>query len=67
MRNLNASKVNEAKWGSGPVSILPRRVVGPWKLTPEDEQWVQAGKWSHAIAAGMLLAWFIARAATGGF
>ncbi len=43
------------------------RAIGPWKLSADDAQWAQAGKWSHAVAIGILGAWFIAVAAlTGG-
>lgn len=41
--------------------------IGPWKLSADDAQWTQAGKWSHAVAIGLVGAWFLAVAAlTGG-
>jgi len=53
------------------LSIEVRRrasqAIGPWKLSADDAQWAQAGKWSHAVAIGILGAWFIAVSAlTGG-
>ncbi|MGE5791534.1 MAG: hypothetical protein ACM36B_02500 [Bacteroidota bacterium] len=43
------------------------QAIGPWKLSADDAQWAQAGKWSHAVAIGILGAWFIAVSAlTGG-
>ena len=49
------------------VSLRASKAIGPWKLNADDAQWAQAGKWSHAVAIGILGAWFIAVAAlTGG-
>jgi hypothetical protein len=43
------------------------KTIGPWKLNADDAQWAQAGKWSHAVAIGIIGAWFMAVAAlTGG-
>lgn len=49
------------------VQLRANNAIGPWKLNADDAQWAQAGKWSHAVAIGILGAWFIAVAAlTGG-
>ena len=49
------------------VQLRASNAIGPWKLSADDAQWAQAGKWSHAVAIGILGAWFIAVAAlTGG-
>jgi hypothetical protein len=49
------------------VSRRASQAIGPWKLSADDAQWAQAGKWSHAVAIGILGAWFIAVSAlTGG-
>ena len=46
---------------------LRSKTIGPWKLSADDAQWAQAGKWSHAVAIGIIGAWFMAVAAlTGG-
>ncbi len=52
---------------SSEVRRRTANAIGPWKLSADDAQWTQAGKWSHAVAIGILGAWFIAVAAlTGG-
>jgi hypothetical protein len=49
------------------VSLRASQAIGPWKLSADDAQWAQAGKLSHAVAIGILGAWFIAVSAlTGG-
>jgi hypothetical protein len=49
------------------VSLRASKAIGPWKLNADDAQWAQAGKWSHAVAIGILGARFIAVSAlTGG-
>src|SRR5262245_18197071 len=49
------------------IQLRASRTIGPWKLNADDAQWAQAGKWSHAVAIGILGAWFMAVAAlTGG-
>ncbi len=49
------------------VQLRASSAIGPWKLSADDAQWTQAGKWSHAVAIGLLGAWFLAVAAlTGG-
>ena len=52
---------------SNEIQLRATKTVGPWKLNADDAQWAQAGKWSHAVAIGILGAWFMAVAAlTGG-
>jgi hypothetical protein len=52
---------------SAQVSLRASQAIGPWKLNADDAQWAQAGKLSHAVAIGILGAWFIAVSAlTGG-
>src|SRR5262245_63837114 len=49
------------------IQLRASRTIGPWKLNADDAQWAQAGKWSHAVAIGIMGAWFMAVAAvTGG-
>jgi len=48
------------------VSLRASRAIGPWKLNADDAQWAQAGKLSHAVAIGILGAWFIAVSALTG-
>ena len=49
------------------IQLRASKTIGPWKLNADDAQWAQAGKWSHAVAIGILGAWFMAVAAlTGG-
>jgi hypothetical protein len=52
---------------SNEIQLRTSKTIGPWKLNADDAQWAQAGKWSHAVAIGIIGAWFMAVAAlTGG-
>jgi hypothetical protein len=49
------------------VSLRANEAIGPWKLNADDARWAHAGKVSHAVAIGILGAWFLAVSAlTGG-
>jgi hypothetical protein len=49
------------------VSLRASQAIGPWKLNADAARGAQAGKLSHAVAIGILGAWFLAVSAlTGG-
>jgi hypothetical protein len=64
---IMSSTVPSARELSKEIELRTSTTIGPWKLSADDAQWAQAGKWSHAVAIGILGAWFIAVSAlTGG-
>jgi hypothetical protein len=64
---IMSSTVPSARELSKEIELRTSTTIGPWKLSADDAQWAQAGKWSHAVAIGIIGAWFMAIAAlTGG-